>query len=72
MARESGWSSFAEKEVKCMVDRLLSIVYKERLVSDIGRACLIEIGYTSRWWERCNHVCEKSVGAGKFAMASDY
>ena len=35
---ESGWSSFAEREVKCIVDLLLRIVYKEILVSDIGRA----------------------------------
>ena len=28
---------------------LLRIVYGERLVSDIGRACLMEVGYESRW-----------------------
>ena len=28
-------------------------------VSDIGRACLMEVGYKSRWWARCNHVCDK-------------
>ena len=52
---ESGWSSFAEREVKCSVDWLLRIVYGESLVSDIERACLMEVGYTSR----CNHVCDK-------------
>ena len=46
-------------EVKNIVDWLLRIMYKESLVSDIGRACLMEIGYNSRWWARCNHVCEK-------------
>ena len=56
---ESGWSSFAEREVKCIVDWLLRIVYEESLVSDIGRACLMEVGYKSRWWTRCNHVCNK-------------
>ena len=56
---ESGWSSFAEREVKCIVDWLLRIVYEESLVSDIGRACLMEVGYKSRWWGRCNHVCDK-------------
>ena len=30
--------SFAEREVKCIVDWLLRIVYEESLVSDIGRA----------------------------------
>ena len=35
------------------------IVYEESLVSDIGRACLMEVGYKSRWWARCNHVCNK-------------
>ena len=32
---ESGWSSFAEREVKCIVDWLLRIVYEES-VSDGG------------------------------------
>ena len=40
---ESGWSSFTE--VKCIVDLMLRIVYEEGLLSDIGRACLMEIGY---------------------------
>ena len=34
---ESGWSSFAERELKCIVDWLLRIVYEESLVSDIER-----------------------------------
>ena len=34
-------------------------VNEESIVSDIGRACLMEIGYKSRWWARCKHVCEK-------------
>ena len=42
---ESGWGSYKEREVKVMVDWLLRIVYEESMVSDIGRACLIEIGY---------------------------
>ena len=42
-----------------MVDCLFRIVYEESMISDIGRACLMEIGYTSRWWVRCNPVCEK-------------
>ena len=56
---ESGWRSFVERKVKCIVDWLLSIVYEGSLISDIGRACLMEVGYKSRWWARCNHVCEK-------------
>ena len=51
--------SFAEREVKCILDWLLRIVYEESLVSDIGRACLMEVGYKSRWWARCIHVCDK-------------
>ena len=31
--------------MKCIVDWLLRIVYEESLVSDIGRACLMEVGY---------------------------
>ena len=38
MRDESEWSSFTEREVKCIVDCLLRIVYEESLVSDIGRA----------------------------------
>ena len=48
-------------EVKCIVDWLLLIVYKESLVSDIGRAGLMEVGYKSRWWARCNHVVIRLV-----------
>ena len=59
MRCESGWSSFAEREVKCIVDWMLRIVYEESMVSDIGRACLMEVGYKSSWWARCNHVCDK-------------
>ena len=29
-------------------------------MSEIGRACLIEIGCKSRWWSRCRHICSKS------------
>ena len=32
---------------------------EESLVYDIGRACLMVVGYKSRWWARCNHVCDK-------------
>ena len=56
---ESGWRSFAVRDVKYIVDWLLGIVYEKSLVSDIGRACLMEVGYKSRWWARCNHVCDK-------------
>ena len=38
---------------------VLRIVYEESLVFAIGRACLMEVGYKSRWWARCNHVCDK-------------
>ena len=41
------------------MDWLLRIVYEECLVSDIGRVYLMEIGYKSRWWGKCNNVCEK-------------
>ena len=43
---ESGWSSFAEREVKGIVDCLLRIVYEDSLVSGIGRACLMENGFS--------------------------
>ena len=60
MISESGWSSFVEREVKCTVDWLLMIVYEESLVSDIERACLMEVRYQSRWWATCNHLVRVS------------
>ena len=36
-----------KREMKCIVDWLLWIVYEESLVSDIGRSCLMEVGYKS-------------------------
>ena len=59
MRGESGFNSFSEREVKCIVNSLPMIVYEESLVSDIGRACLTDVGYKSKWWAICNHVCEK-------------
>ena len=57
---EYGWSSFAEREVKCIMDWLLRIVYEESLVSDIRRACLVEVVYKFRWGgARYNNVCDK-------------
>ena len=38
---------------------LIKIVYEESLVSDIEKACLMEVGYKSIRWARCNHVCDK-------------
>ena len=40
---------------------MLRVVFKENMVSEIGRACLIEIGCKSRWWSRCSHICSKLV-----------
>ena len=42
-----------------MVEWLLRIVYEESMVSNIGRACLMEIGYKSRWCTRWNHLSEQ-------------
>ena len=55
---EFGGSSFAERGVKGMVHRT---VYEDSMTSDIGRACLMEIGYKSRWWARWEHVSENVV-----------
>ena len=40
---ETGWSTFEEREAKAMV-KLMLRVFEENMVSEIGRACLIEIG----------------------------
>ena len=50
MRGESGWSSFADREVQDMVDWLLKfIVYEEIITYGIGRACMMESGQRSRW-----------------------
>ena len=28
-------------------------------MSDLGRACLSEIGCKSGWWAQCRHICNK-------------
>ena len=47
---ETGWSTFEEREAKSMVKWMLKVVFEENRVSEIGRACLIELGCKSRWW----------------------
>ena len=39
-----------------MVKWMLKVVFEENLVSEIRRACLIELGCKSRWWSRCRHI----------------
>ena len=56
---ETGWSTFEDRRAKAMVKWMLKVVFKEKLVSEIGRACLIKIGCKSRWWSRCRHICSK-------------
>ena len=56
---ETGWSTFEEREAKAMVKWMLKVVCEEKLVSEIGRACLNELGCKSRWWSRCRHICSK-------------
>ena len=33
--------------------------FEGNLMSEIGRACLMETGCKSRWWTRCRHTCTK-------------
>ena len=56
---ETGWSTFEEREAKAMVKWMLKVVFEENLVSEIGRACLIELECKPRWWSRCRHMCSK-------------
>ena len=57
---ETGWRTFEEREAKSMVKWMLKVVFEENLVSEIGRACLIELRCKSRWWSWCRHICSKS------------
>ena len=56
---ETGWSTFEEREAKAMVKWMLRVLFEVNLTSEIGRACLVEIGCKSRWWGRCMHICSK-------------
>ena len=42
-----------------MVKWMLKVVFEDNLVSEIERACLIELGCNSRWWSRSRHICSK-------------
>ena len=56
-----------------MVDWLLRIVYEESMTSDIGKACLIEIGYKSRCWQDAIMYARSLVcRSWEFAMVSEY
>ena len=37
------------------------MVFRENLMSDLGRVCLKEICYKSLWWARCRHICKKTL-----------
>ena len=56
---ETGWSTFEEREAKAMSDWAVRLVFEENKISEIGRACLIEIGARSRWWCRMRYICNK-------------
>ena len=38
---------------------MLRVVFENNLMSEIGRACLIETGCKSRWLARCRHILTK-------------
>ena len=56
---DTRWSTFEEREAKTMVKWMLKVMFEENVVSEIGRACLIELGCKPRWWSRCRHICSK-------------
>ena len=56
---KTGCSTFEEREAKVMVEWMSRLVFEDNLMSEIGRACLIETGCKSRWWARCRHICSK-------------
>ena len=52
---ETGCSSFEERGAKVIASWFLRIVFSENIMSDLGRACLLEIGCKSEWCARCRH-----------------
>ena len=47
---ESGWSSFEEREMKAKLAFVCKILRGNSVVSQVGRACLLELGRKSPWW----------------------
>ena len=39
-----------------MVKWMLKVVFDENLVSEIGKACVIEFGCKSKWRLRCRYI----------------
>ena len=56
---ETDWSIFEEREAEVMVEWMLRVAFEDNLMSERGRACLIETGCKSRWRGRCRHMCTK-------------
>ena len=48
--KETGWSTFEEREARMKMRLLRRIIDGENKVSEVGRACLMEIGKKSKWW----------------------
>ena len=61
---ETGWSTFAEREAKAKMSYMSKVVFGNGNVSEIGRACVMELGCKSRWWRRVAFIC------GKYGMES--
>ena len=38
---------------------MLRVLFEENLMSEISRACLVEIGCKSKWWAQWMHICSK-------------
>ena len=46
-------------------------MFEESLVSEIGRAYLIEIGCKSSWWSRCRQIYEYLYFGNIYDMAME-
>ena len=56
---ETGWSTFLEREAKSKIEWIRRVIFEENIMSEIGRACILEIGFKSKWWKREKFLCNK-------------
>ena len=56
---ETGWSTFLEREAKSKIEWARRIIFEENIMSEIGRASILEIGFKSKWWKRVKFLCKK-------------
>ncbi|ELT95071.1 hypothetical protein CAPTEDRAFT_210948 [Capitella teleta] len=53
---EFGWSTFEKREVKAKIAFVKKILWGGTVVTEVGRAALLEIGIQSGWWKEVERM----------------